>query len=147
MARPLLAVTLAVFLCACPEKKSAPAAAVAPPAVKKAEVEFAGKWSRNEVAAAKVVFVAQLEPCLPVPAKPTRFGEEVLKGEGQLFAEFFIPQGTKGHACLYAFDAAGAVVGTASYDKNPVTFEGEGEVVVGPMTMSLVTLAPVPASP
>ncbi len=142
MARTLLASTIALLLCACPEKKAAPTAA-APPApapVKKAEVEFGGSWARNGVTAAKVVFVAQVEPCVPVPAKPTRFGEEVMKSEGTLFAEFFIPQGAVGHACLYGFDEAGVVVAAASYEKNPVTFQGEGEVVVGPVKLSLVSL-------
>jgi hypothetical protein len=141
MARTLIAATVVLLLSACPEKKTTPVAvAPAPPQVKKAEVEFTGDWSRNGVTAAKVIFIAQAEPCLPVPAKPTRFGEEQMKSEGHLFAEFFIPQGTAGHACLYGLDEAGKVVAAASYEKNPLTFQGEGEVVVGPVKLALVSV-------
>ncbi len=142
--RNVLVMSVVAVISAC-EKKPAPVLVEAKKpaekaAVDKAEVEFSGEWSRNGVAAQKVLFVAQLEPCLPVPASPTRLGEEVMQHEGSLFAEFFIPQGTVGHACLYGFGADGAVVAAASYEKNPLTWKGNGEVVVGPMKF---LLAPV----
>lgn len=102
-----------------------------------AEVEFFGTWAPGEVKAAKVIFVAQREPCAPVPDKPTRLGEEVLKAPGSLFAEFFIPQGTVGHACVYGLDEAGKVVGVASTTGNPMTFEGDGEVVKSNLSFTL----------
>lgn len=134
-----LVTALSVFaLFACQEKKSAPASSSpAAPSKEaerksgKAEVEFFGRWAPGEVKAAKVVFVAQAEPCVPVPEKPTRFGEATMDQPGALFAEFFIPQGTQGHACVYGLDAAGKVVGAASSTQNPMTFQGEGEVIFG----------------
>lgn len=95
----------------------------------KAEVEFFGTWAAGEVKAAKVIFVVQEEPCLPVPAKPTRYGETRLDAPGPLFAEFFIPQRATGHACVYGLDEAGQVVSAASSTQNPMSFEGQGEVM------------------
>jgi hypothetical protein len=140
--RKVCVAALVVLAFGCEKKPAAVAppvveAKAAPVAESKAEVEFTGDWSRNGVTAEKVIFVAQLEPCLPVPAAPTRLGEEVMQREGPVFAEFFIPQGTVGHACLYGLNAAGAVVAAASYEKNPLTWKGVGEVVVGPMKFAL----------
>lgn len=145
----LLAVScLALFAC----EKSKPAAVAAPPApapaaeapkkekpntAGKAEVEFFGKWSAGELKPAKVLFVAQAEPCTPVPEKPTRYGEHTLTEPGPLFAEFFIPQGTVGHACVYGLDAEGKVIGAAGEKQNPMTFQGEGEVIFGKLEYTL----------
>lgn len=138
--KTLVAALSLLALLACQEKKAAPAPAPTPPPAPskaeerksgKAEVEFFGKWSPGEVKAAKVLFVAQAEPCTPVPEKPTRYGETTLDEPGALFAEFFIPQGTKGHTCVYGLDASGKVVGAATSTQNPMTFEGEGEVIFG----------------
>ncbi|MBL8910763.1 MAG: hypothetical protein JNM17_08690 [Archangium sp.] len=104
----------------------------------KAEVEFFGTWKlAGEVKPAKVIFVAQLEPCAPVPDKPTRLGEAALKEPGPLFAEFFIPQGTVGHACVYGLDETGKVIAVASDAQNPMTFQGEGEVVKAKLDYTL----------
>lgn len=111
-----------------------------PQASDAAEVEFTGHWSAGQVSSASVTLVAQLEPCLPVPAKPTRLGEERLTQPGPLFAEFFIKQGTQGYGCLYAKDAAGRVVGAAAFPNNPLTFQGQGEVVFN----ADLELAPLP---
>lgn len=143
--RALLVAVAVLAVTACKEKASSPPAEAPKSAEKeklradhsKAEVEFFGKWTAGEVKAAKVVFVAQLEPCTPVPEKPTRFGEQKLDAPGPLFAEFFIPQGTVGHACVYALDEAGKVVGAASSTQNPLTFRGEGEVIFGKLEFSL----------
>jgi hypothetical protein len=75
-----------------------------------------------------------------VPGKPTRYGEEPLKAPGDFFAEFFIAQDTRGHVCVYGLDEQGTVVGAASWEKNPLRFFGEGEVVFANIDL---TLAPV----
>lgn len=103
----------------------------------KAEVELGGTWSPGAVKAAKVLFVAQAEPCLPVPEKPTRYGETTLKAPGEFYDEYFIPQDSRGHLCLYGYDEAGKVVGAASWEKNPVRFLGEGEIVFAGINLTL----------
>ena len=131
----LLLVTVCA-LCGC--KKDAPVSEKAEARAEKqkerasgkAEVEFFGTWKLGgELKPAKVVFVAQLEPCAPAPDKPTRLGEAALTDQGPLFAEFFIPQGTVGHACVYGLDESDKVMGVASSSQNPMTFQGEGEVI------------------
>jgi hypothetical protein len=118
-------------------EKSKTPEATAPKKVKDAEVEFFGSWSAGEVAAAKYVFVAQAEPCLPVPEKPTRFGEATLDKPGKLFAEFYVPQGSIGHACVYGLDEAGKIVSAANSTQNPLTFKGDGEVIFGKLDYAL----------
>ena len=142
-----LTFTLILIVTASCEKSKAPAQpAPAPVEAKKkdkpdtagkAEVEFFGNWSAGEVKAASYVFVAQAEACLPIPEKPTRFGEAKLEKEGALFAEFFIPQGTVGHACVYGLDEAGKVVSVANSTQNPMTFKGDGEVIFGKLDYAL----------
>ncbi len=141
--RTLACALLVVACMSCEKSKTAPVAA-APEEKKvkadktgKAEVEFFGTWSEGEVKAAKYVFVAQAEPCLPVPEKATRFGEEPLSKAGPLFAEFYIPQGSVGHACVYGLDEAGKVVSAATSTQNPMTFKGEGEVIFGKLDYAL----------
>lgn len=105
-----------------------------------AEVEVVGKWS-SKVKASKVIIVAQAEPCVPVPASPKRFGNEVtLDQQGAMFAEFFMPQGTLASVCLYALDEKGIVVGAVAVPETPRTFEGLGELMVGPHSVELVPL-------
>jgi hypothetical protein len=141
------ALLLCVLWCGC--KKEAAVEAPASPRAEtekqrasgKAEVEFFGKWSAGEVKAAKVIFVAQAEPCVPVPEKPTRFGEATLPNTGNLFAEFFIEQGTRGHACLYGLDETGKVVGASDTKGNPMTFEGQGEVMKSNLEFTLTAPA------
>lgn len=105
--------------------------------VDKAEVEFFGTWEPGEVKAAKYVFVAQVEPCVPVPEKPTRFGETKLDKPGTLFAEFYIPQDSTGHTCVYGLDEAGKIISAAGSTQNPMTFKGNGEVVFGKLDYAL----------
>jgi len=129
---------LALSLLGCPKKeKPVP---VQPGPSKEVECEFVGTWKPLDPPPAAVSFVVQLEPCLPVPATPTRLGEEKLQQPGNFFAEFFITRGSKAHLCVYATDEKGAVVAAAAYAKNPVTFEGEGEFVTRHID---VELAPV----
>lgn len=103
----------------------------------KAEVEFFGNWDPGEVKAARYIFVAQEETCTPVPEKPTRFGETKLEKPGSLFAEFYIPQGSTGHTCVYGLDEAGKIVSVAGSTQNPMTFKGTGEVVFGKLDYAL----------
>lgn len=151
---------LACLLVACPKQNEAPAptppvkAPVAPrlplpesprtaaamPNRPDAEVEVVGQWRSKVPGAKKHVAVAQVEPCVPVPAKPTRFGDEVtLEGEG-FFVEYFLPQGTRAHVCLYALDEQGAVVGAVTMPDTPRVFEGLGELMVGPHRVEVVPL-------
>ena len=136
----VLALSL-LLLCACEKSKTAEAPAPPkkekPDTAGKAEVEFFGTWTTGEVVAAKYVFVAQAEPCLPVPEKPTRFGEVKLDKPGPLFAEFYVPQGSVGHACVYGLDDAGKIVTAANSTQNPMTFKGEGEVIFGKLDYAL----------
>ncbi len=142
--RLLALVVPGLCLLGCPKSKTEPETPPSALAVKKAErasgkaeVEFFGTWSAGEVKAVKVMFVAQVEPCTPVPEKPTRFGEAKLDTAGPLFGEFFIPQGAKGHACVYGYDDAGRVVGVADSTQNPMTFEGSGEVMFAKLEFTL----------
>lgn len=129
-----------VLVVGCEKSKATPGTVAAKKEQKasgKAEVEFFGSWETGGVKAEKVMFVAQLEPCAPVPDKPTRLGEQVLETPGPLFAEFFIAQGTTGHACVYGFDGSGTVVGVAGSTQNPMRFEGAGEIIFGRLGYTL----------
>ena len=136
--RTLLLALMVVVVTSCEKSKTPPAPAkVKADTSGKAEVEFFGNWSPGEVKAAKYVFVAQAEPCLPVPEKPTRYGEAALEKPGAIFAEFYVPQGSKGSACVYGLDDAGKVVSAADSTQNPMTFQGEGEVIFGKLAYEL----------
>ncbi len=139
--RILWSLVALVLVVGCEKSKATPGAVAAKKEQKassKAEVEFFGSWETGGVKAEKVMFVAQLEPCVPVPDKPTRLGEQALETPGPLFAEFFITQGTRGHACIYGFDGTGTVVGVAGSTQNPMLFEGAGEIVFGKLGYRLV---------
>jgi len=157
--RPVL--VLALLCCsACPKKDPPPAEPQKPAAEPKlalpeskpntaavaprpdAEVEFVGTWS-SKVKASKFIIVAQAEPCVPVPTSPKRFGNELaLDQPGALFAEFFMPQGTLATVCVYALDEKGAVVGAGTFPETPKTFEGLGELIVGPHAVEVAPLPP-----
>lgn len=137
---PLVPV-LALSLLGCPKKDAPKPVPTLPGPAKEVEAEFVGTWKPLDPPAAAVTFTVQLEPCLPVPQKPTRLGEEKLVQPGNFFAEFFLDRGTRGHLCVYATDERGKVVGAAAYPKNPVTFEGDGEFVTRGID---VELKPVP---
>lgn len=139
-------IPLMALMCACPKKaeesapKAPPPASVVKPAPKTAEVEFFGEWKKGGVKAAKVIFVAQAEPCTPVPEKATRYGEQKLDTEGNLFAEFFPDQGAKGYACVYGLDASGKIIAASGTAENPMTFEGAGEVIKANLKFELQPL-------
>lgn len=133
--RLLLAVML---LSGCTKKADAEATPKSAP--EKAEVEFTGDWKSN-VEAQSYFFVVQKEPCRPFLPSATTYGVAPLSKQGPLFAELFMPQATIGHVCIFAKDAGGKVVGVASWDRNPGKFEGQGEVVVGPLNLVVDALA------
>lgn len=140
--RPPASLLLSLFvLTACPAKPSAP-----PAKVKTAEVEFFGTFSRGTTTVARSIFVAMQEPCSPVPAEAHLYGQVELT-EDKIFAEFFPAQGSKGHLCAFGIDADGKVVAFAAFGKNPVTFQGEGEVIVDHIDLKLEPLAGPAALP
>lgn len=144
-----LVVSLAL-LTGCPKKNEEPAARPAEvkpaaPAVKTAEVEFFGAVHLGKVTAARTVFVAMKEPCVPVLAQAHIYGQTQVDSD-KLFAEYFAPQGSVAHLCAFGFNDQGEVVAAATYAKNPVTFQGEGEVIFGNVDLTLEPLAaPAPA--
>ncbi|MBL8920475.1 MAG: hypothetical protein JNJ54_16545 [Myxococcaceae bacterium] len=157
--RALVAPLVACLALACPKKNDqappappptaepalplpeSPRTAVAMPPRPDAEVEVVGKWSSKVPGAKKHVAVAQVEPCVPVPVNARRFGDEVvLEGDGYFF-EYFMPQGTRAHVCLYALDDKGVVIGAVTIPDTPRVFEGLGELMVGPHTVEIVPLA------
>lgn len=133
------------LLIACPKKeepkREAPRAAPAT-----TEVEFFGTVTTDAVKVSKTVFVAMQEPCSPVPAEAHLYGQLQVT-EVQLFAEFFPPQGSKGHLCAFGFDEAGRVVAFAAYGKNPVSFQGVGEVIFDHVDLKLEPLVQPAARP
>lgn len=166
MARPMrlrvLAVCSAVLALGCPKKEQpaaeakpaptpTPAAAVkaAPPA--QAECEFTGSWSPGTTKAARYAFVAQGGPCR-TGAAGAQLGSMSLAEPGSFFAEFFVPQGSTGHLCVFGYDPSGAIVAVGEPAGNPVRFEGEGEVMFTNLTVTVAALDPaaqpaVPAKP
>jgi hypothetical protein len=147
--RTLPLVVVSLCLCACPKKEEAAApAAPAPAPVKKdrpAEVEFFGSVKPGALKPAKLVFVAQAEPCTPVPAEVHLIGKTELTAE-RLFAEYWPAQGTKGHVCAFGLDDKGQIIGAAGDARSPFTFQGDGEIIVDQIALELKALdAPVAA--
>ena len=124
-------------LCACPKKEE-------PPKVATAEVEFFGMIDKGTTAPAKMLFVVMQEPCSPLPAQPHVLGQSEIANV-KLFTELYLPQKSVGHICLFGLDESGRIVASAAHAKNPLTFEGVGEVLVGGLDLKLEALAaPVP---
>jgi hypothetical protein len=111
-------------------------------AIEKAEVELFGKWNENEVKVASARFQVQAEPCLPLIEKPTVFGSKKLAAPGIFADEYFIPQGSSGHICLFGIGEDGKVNSAATFEKNPVVFQGSGEVVFKDLEMNLNPIVP-----
>ena len=142
----LRASLLLLGLAACPKKEEPPAPAPPPAKPSTAEVEFFGTLSAGKTQVAKSVFVVMQEPCSPVPAEAHVIGQKPVDGE-KIFAEFFPSQGSRGHLCAFGLDAAGKVVAFAAYGKNPVTFQGQGEVIIDHVDLTLEPLADAAALP
>lgn len=155
MRLPVLLVASWVLFSGCPKKeepkKEHAAAPVAPNAqggaakVKTAECEFFGTLAPGKVKAAKTVFVVMKEPCSPLPAEIHLYGQAEF--QEKLFAEFYVPQGSQGHLCIFGLDESGKIVGWAAYAKNPVSMAGEGEVIFDHIDLTLEPLAAPVAAP
>jgi len=151
-----------LLLCACPDEKKTviaaapvPDAAVAaapapapdaavitqnvvpePQPTPDAEVEFFGTVEVGKLKPARIVFLVTRGPC-EATSEELDVMEQQDVNPGQLFTEMFFPQGTVGHLCAVALDAKGQQVGFAAFAKNPVTFEGQGEVEVKDVVLKL----------
>jgi hypothetical protein len=133
---------LVVLLCGCPDEKKAviaaapvPDAAVAAP-VPDAAVEFFGTIDPGKLKPARIVFLVTRGPC-EEKSEELDVIEQQDVNPGKLFTEMFFPQGTVGHLCAVALDAKGKLIGFAAFAKNPVTFEGQGEVEVRDVDLKL----------
>ncbi len=104
-----------------------------PPA---AEVEFFGTVETGKLKPSRIVFVVARGPC-EATSEELDVIEQTDVSPGKLFTEMFFPQGTVGHLCAIALDAKGQQVGFAAFAKNPVTFQGEGEVEVKDVVLKL----------
>lgn len=160
------ALLVSLVLCGCPEKKAEPPAPVAAPApdaavapaaeadagmvitqnvvpepqpVQDAEVEFFGEVETGKLKPARIVFLVTKGPC-EATSEELEVLEQMDVSPGKLFTEMFFPQGTVANLCALALDAKGQQVGFAAHAKNPVTFEGEGEVEVKDVVLKLTSV-------
>jgi hypothetical protein len=129
---------LVIALCGCKEKPAAtegkPVAVVPVAAKKLLETEFRGTWSNTGVSAEKVEFVVQSAACGAKNAQV--LGSSVLREPGAFFAEFDLPNGAV-FVCLVAKNAEGERVAAASYAKNPVTIDGDDEIKLNGVDLTL----------
>jgi hypothetical protein len=98
-----------------------------------AEVEFEGDLDPGGLTPARVVVVFSKTACsgdLDVIQK-----EDVKPGH--FAGELFFPQGTLAHICALGLDAKGEVIGIGTHEKNPVSLQGDGEVVVSNIKLKL----------
>ena len=144
-----------VLLCGCPQKKEpvvVPDAAVevkanvvpAPQPPAPAEVEFTGNVNVGKLKPKRIIFVVARGPCLPASTELDVI-EQTDVSPGKMFTEMFFPQGTVAHLCAVALDAKGRQIAHAAYAKNPVKLEGQGEVMVNDVELTLVAVKPRPA--
>lgn len=123
-----------------PALPDSPRTAVGHPVPPAVEVALTGTW-RSQVPGVRGLAVAQVEPCLPVPAAPTRLGEVVtLPREGPLSARFVLPQGAVASVCVYAVNAAGVTVGAAAVTPGPTRFFGLEARRLGPVDVIVTPL-------
>ncbi len=94
-----------------------------------AEVEFSGEIDVGKLKPARVVFLVTKGPC-EATSEELEVLEQQDMSPGKMFTEMFFPQGTVANLCAIALDAKGQLVGFAAHAKNPVTFQGEGEVEI-----------------
>ena len=162
MRTPVLLVAGLMLLTACPRKEeprpphaaaavdapppSTPPVREAPQKAKPAEIEFFGSVAPGKTKPAKIFFFASQEPCIPVPAEVHLFGKTELTQE-KLFAEYWPPQGSQAHLCAYGLDASGRVMAAAAFGKNPVTLQGEGDVLLSHIDLTLESLPEPVAAP
>jgi hypothetical protein len=104
-----------------------------------AEVEFFGDVDPGKLKPARIVFLVTKGPC-EATSEELEVIEQTDVSPGKLFTEMFFPQGTVAHLCAVALDAKGKQVGFAAYAKNPVTFQGQGEVEVKDVVLKLTSV-------
>lgn len=120
--------------------KLPPGMAAAPPLPAEAEVEIIGALEGVPAGADLRVLVART-PCSPKDTGAP-WGVERLRNAGNpspFFIEVFVPQGATGHVCAYAVKDK-KVVAFGTWEQNPITMRGAGEVM---FTSVAVTLKPV----
>lgn len=113
------------------------------PAETPAEVEITGSVE-SRVQAKKFVVFAAKEPCDAIRGTTGAWGKVGIDPNVSMsfFLEIFVPQGTVGHICGAAFDEHDKLVGIGAYAKNPVTFEGTGEVSIAQVVIPLKAVKP-----
>jgi hypothetical protein len=107
-----------------------------------AEVEYSGQWVSNAVVVKEAKLQIQAEPCASKSEHLKVFESKVIDGPGRLSGEIFVPQKTAVHFCLFGFDAQSKLVAIGNFSKNPIVLEGQGEVIVSDVVLSLQLLAP-----
>jgi len=103
-----------------------------------AEIEITGSVE-SQVKAKKFVVFAAKEPCDAIRGTTGAWGKVGIDPNVSMsfFLEIFVTQGTVGHICGAAFDEHDKLVGIGAYAKNPVTFEGTGEVSIARVVIPL----------
>lgn len=101
-----------------------------------AEVEFFGEVVPGKVKAARLVFVVAKGDCKADSAELEVIEQQDVSA-GKLFTEMFFPQGTVANLCLLGLDKKNQLIGFATFAKNPVTFQGEGEIEVKDLKLAL----------
>ncbi|MBL8952694.1 MAG: hypothetical protein JNK82_18080 [Myxococcaceae bacterium] len=132
-----------------PAAVEAPDAAVAPepepaPAPADPEVKFTGTIDAGKLKPARIVFLVTRDACTE-KSDALDVMEQMDVSAGELFTEMTFPEGTVGHLCAVALDAKGQQVGFAAHEKNPVTFQGGGQVEVKDVSLKLKSVKARPA--
>lgn len=113
------------------------------PTAPPAEIEITGSVE-TQVKAKKFVVFAAKEPCDAVRGTTGAWGKVGIDPNVSMsfFLEIFVTQGTVGHICGAAFDEQDKLVGIGAYAKNPVTFQGTGEVSISQVVIPLKAVKP-----
>ncbi len=114
----------------------------AKPAEPPAEIEITGSV-QSKVKAKKFVVFAAKERCDATRGTTGAWQKVGIDPNVSMsfFLEIFVPQGTVGHICGAAFDENDKLVGFGAYAKNPVTFQGTGEVSIAGVVIPLKAVA------
>lgn len=105
----------------------APSAASEPAPRPTANVRLRGRWQKGPVKAARATFVLQAEPCvLPRLASAWIAGSKDLERPGPFDEQYSALTGVFFRACLYGYDAAGALVGGVEWHERIFVPHGQG---------------------
>jgi hypothetical protein len=123
-----------------------PAAAAKPARENLAEVEITGTLKLPANKPAKLIAFVSKRGCNPKQIEGALGSVNIDPNVAtNFFIEIFVPQGSKGSVCGAGLDNDGNVVAFGAYSKNPLTFQGKGEVEFSNVVFSLKPLkAPVP---